>query len=342
MSCLRICVPSAAELTGLLLGVDDMILLLGATTYIGRAFAQALSRRKGSFIPLSRNAFDYSQFDSLFDYVRKVKPELVINAADYCESSGTEVDERTRAEMLQVNTVLPQTIARVCCLTNTVFAHVSSGSIFRGGKVAENGALRIRTDLDVLELIRTSSSEARQVVGFSEHDLPNRSFNSAGNSFYSGTKALAEEVLQNQQLYIWRFHLPFDEHEGPNNFLSQVQEGSRARRGLNSVSHLEECVGACLELWERRSPLGIYNMVNPEPIQIEQVSQMIQRALKPVRPLHLLVYETERQGGERADCVLDCSKLMRTGIQLRPALEALEMALRKWTPHTPAAIRTTL
>jgi len=58
-----------------------MILLLGATGYIGQAFARALRRRKDSFIPLSRNAFDYTRFEFLFDYVRKIGPDLVINAA---------------------------------------------------------------------------------------------------------------------------------------------------------------------------------------------------------------------------------------------------------------------
>src|SRR6266850_6509289 len=57
-----------------------MILLLGATGYVGQAFARALRSRKDSFIPLSRSAFDYTRFEFLFDYIRKVGPELVINA----------------------------------------------------------------------------------------------------------------------------------------------------------------------------------------------------------------------------------------------------------------------
>jgi dTDP-4-dehydrorhamnose reductase len=63
-----------------------MILLLGATSYVGQTFARALRRRKDSFIPLSRNAFDYTRFEFLFDYIRKVRPELVINAAKWCQS----------------------------------------------------------------------------------------------------------------------------------------------------------------------------------------------------------------------------------------------------------------
>ena len=58
-----------------------MILLLGATGYIGQAFAKELQRRKCQFTPLTRKAFDYTNFDTLFDYLRRTKPAFLINAA---------------------------------------------------------------------------------------------------------------------------------------------------------------------------------------------------------------------------------------------------------------------
>ena len=58
-----------------------MILLLGATGYIGQAFSSELRQRRISFIPLTRKAVDYSNFDVLFGYIRRMKPEFVINAA---------------------------------------------------------------------------------------------------------------------------------------------------------------------------------------------------------------------------------------------------------------------
>ena len=58
-----------------------MILLLGATGYLGQGFARELRRRGSRFVPLSRSALDYTRFELLFDYVRKMKPDFVINAA---------------------------------------------------------------------------------------------------------------------------------------------------------------------------------------------------------------------------------------------------------------------
>ena len=42
-----------------------MILLLGATGYIGEAFVTELRSRKKEFITLSRSQVDYSRFDLL-------------------------------------------------------------------------------------------------------------------------------------------------------------------------------------------------------------------------------------------------------------------------------------
>ena len=124
-----------------------MILLLGATGYIGQAFAAELRRRKHLFIPLTRKAVDYTDFNILFDYVRRLKPEFLINAAGYFGSPSIDTCETARAETLQGNAILPQMIARVCFMTNTQWGHVSSGCIYSGAKVLENGVPYIERDL---------------------------------------------------------------------------------------------------------------------------------------------------------------------------------------------------
>ena len=60
-----------------------MILLLGSSGYMGQAFATELRRRGDSFIPLTRKAISYADFNLLFDFVRKLRPEFIINAAGY-------------------------------------------------------------------------------------------------------------------------------------------------------------------------------------------------------------------------------------------------------------------
>src|ERR1700685_4171668 len=130
----------------------DMILLLGASGYIGRAFASELRRRGHSFIPLTRRAFDYSRFDFLFDYVRTMKPVFLINAASYSATGHAESVSLEREKMMAANAILPQMIARICLMTKTPWGHVSSGDIYSGGKVLEDGTLRMETNLSRLDL----------------------------------------------------------------------------------------------------------------------------------------------------------------------------------------------
>lgn len=317
-----------------------MVLLLGASGYIGRSFGRELRRRGCCFVPLSREAFDYTCFEFLFDYVRKMKPEFLINAAGYAGWLSEDACEVAHEEALWANTILPQTIGRVCMMTNTPWGHVSSGSVFIGAKVAENGRLRIERDLGDPGLRDLYQRDATRFYGFSELDEPNHSFRHAPCSFYSGTKALAEEAVKELgQNYIWRPRLPFNEEDEPCNWLSELQRCPRVCDRLNSVSHLDDAVRACLDLWERRAPYGAYNVANPGAVSTRQVVESIQRVLKLAHPLDWLDDDVEAGSGEgpagRHGCLLDISKLQAAGVKMRPAAQAIEDALEKWLPAAP-------
>ena len=322
-----------------------MILLLGATSYIGQAFARALRRRKDTFVPLAKNAFDYTRFEFLFDYVRKMRPELVINAAELTQKSNGELGELDRLEMLQSNALLPQTVARVCLGTGIPWAHISSGSIYTGAKVADNGGFRIEEDLTRPTVRELFASHPERFRGFCEQDEPNFSFKSAPCTFYSGTKALAEEAVRDQlQIYVWRFRLPFNEEDEPRNFLTQLRDSTGFRDGINSLSQVDECVSTCLELWDRRVAFGTYNVVNPGAVRTQQVAQMIQKALKSQRPFELLLYDDAASGPytreSTSDCILDTTKLLGTGVKLRDVHEALEYSLARWVSRPTSNLST--
>jgi dTDP-4-dehydrorhamnose reductase len=314
-----------------------MILLLGATGYIGQAFARALRSRRECFIPLSRETLDYTSFELLFDYVRKIKPGLVINAAEFGDDPCLDNGEPDRFEMLQANTLLPQTVSRVCSMTNTPWGQVSSGDIYSGAKISENQNYRVEKDLSLQAVQKLFVSHPERFRGFSETDEPNFSFKTGSCTFYSGTKALAEEALRHQsQNYIWRFHLPFNEHSEPRNFLSQLQSFPRIKDAINSLSQVEDCASACLELWERHAPYGIYNVANPGVVTIQETVQMIQRFLKTSRVSEawLESHETLPRNSKpsRSHCILDVTKLLRTGVVLRNVRDALQYSLEKWEP----------
>ncbi|MGB7768512.1 MAG: sugar nucleotide-binding protein [Verrucomicrobiia bacterium] len=309
-----------------------MILLLGASGYIGQAFATELRRRRYGFIPLTRKAIDYTDFDLLFDYIRKLKPEFIINAAGYPGRPNVDACEAAREETLFANTLLPQTISRACSMTGTPWGHISSACIYHGAKLIDGQGMRIVEGAELRQLL---GEHPEKICGYTEWDEPNFSFRHSPCNFYSGTKALAEEAIRGAgEVYLWRPGMPFNERSEPRNFLWRIQNYRKVFNGVNSLSHLEDFVRACLDLWERRAPFGIYNVTNPGAVPTRQVIEMIERILKPNRRFEFWEDEEEfyRWGARalRSNCIIDASKLSVAGIKMRPVEEALEDALRNW------------
>src|SRR5580698_11344501 len=119
------------------------------------------------------------------------------------------------------------------------------------------------------------------VLGFTETDEPNFSFRRPPCSFYSGTKALGEEAITGiGQNYIWRLRIPFDEFDNARNYLSKVQRYAKVYDNVNSISHRADFVRACLDLWEKRAPFGIYNVTNRGFVTTRQVIEWVEKYLK--------------------------------------------------------------
>ncbi len=310
-----------------------MILVLGAGTYVGRSFCAELRRRGLDYVlPADR---DFADFHALFDCIRKAKPEFLINAAGRA-AANVDLDEAVREEMLRVNTILPRFVAQVCLLTNTPWAHVSSSEIYSGARIVVATGVVVGKKIGRPKLLRMIAECPEKLRGFTEADEPNSSFRSAPCDFFSGTVALAEEAIRGiGRNYIWRIGLPFNERDEPENFLRSIQNAEKICDGVNLVSHIEDFVRACLDLWERRAPFGIYNVGNPGVMTIRQITEMAGPIIRRPRPVEFLPLEEEprSQGGRmpRSHCILDVSKLLANGAAMRPAAEAIEDSLRNWS-----------
>jgi dTDP-4-dehydrorhamnose reductase len=315
-----------------------MILLLGATGYIGEAFAQELTRRKKDFVALSRKQVDYTRFEVLLEFLRTKKPSFVLNAAGYTGKPNVDACELDKAGTLVGNTLLPQTIAHACLVAGIPWGHVSSGCIYSGAKISEHGKVRVEKDLSKPELHAMAETKSPAVLGFTETDTPNFSFRDQPCSFYSGTKALGEEAMAGVgQSYIWRLRIPFDEFDNKRNYLSKVQRYVKAYENVNSISHRADYVNACLDLWERRAPFGIYNVTNPGYVTTRHVVGLIEKHLKPARKFEFWQNDEEfykvAAKTPRSNCVMDASKLVAAGVKIRGVEEALEHSLKNWKPE---------
>jgi len=315
-----------------------MIVLLGSTGYIGQAFAEELRRRGVTFQALSRREVDYTRFEPLVDFLRSRQPSFVINAAGYTGKPNVDACESARADTLQGNTLFPALLAHVCAMLEIPWGHVSSGCIYSGAKLEGNGTVRVEPDLMKAELLAVYKKEPRRFKGFTETDPPNFSFRSPPCSFYSGTKALGEEAIEGVgQSYVWRLRIPFDEIDNKRNYLSKVQRYAKVYDNINSISHRGDFARACLDLWERRAPCGIYNVTNPGSVSTRQVVEQMQRVLGLNRRFEFWENDEEfyRVAAKtpRSNCILDTSKLSSTGVIIRSAEEAIQDALERWRPE---------
>jgi dTDP-4-dehydrorhamnose reductase len=316
-----------------------MILLLGASGYVGQAFATELQRRGWEFRAVTRAAVDYTRFVPLLELLRALQPKFVVNCAGFTGKPNVDACETAKADTLLGNTLFPQTVAHACAAAGIPWGHVSSGCIYAGAKLADaTGQIRPEKDLMAPGARSLTLQQPERVHGFTENDPPNFSFRDGPCSFYSGTKALAEEVLAGVgRSYLWRLRIPFDEQDNARNYLSKVQRYARVYDNINSVSHRGDFARAALDLWDKRAPFGIYNITNPGWITTRQVVELVQRHLKLDRTFEFFTDDTEFYSGAarapRSNCVLDISKLLSAGVKIRPVQDALEDALRNWVPE---------
>lgn len=313
-------------------------LLLGASGYIGQAFAQEFRRRNIPFISLSRRDIDYSDFGILLELLEKQRPEFLVNAAGYTGQPNVDACEIARAETLAGNALLPATIAHACRAAGIPWGHVSSGCIFAGAKVRDKSGWRVEKDTSSAEFKTLAEEDPEAIAGFNETDEPNFSFRRPPCSFYSGSKAMGEEAIgATREAYIWRLRIPFDEMDNSRNYLSKVQRYSKVYDNVNSISHRADFVSACLDLHDLRAPFGIYNVTNPGFVTTRQVIKMIESILKPARRFEFWKNDQEfyqvAAKAPRSNCVMDVTKLLNAGVKIRSVEEALEHSLAHWKPE---------
>ena len=290
-----------------------MIYLLGGSGYVGSAYQSLLQKKNIPFRNLRRADFDYTDTVALTELLSTEKPDFLINAAGYTGKPNVDACELHKAECLFGNGVLPGRVAEACTTAGIPWGHVSSGCIYTGAH--EDGS------------------------GFTETDTPNFSFRTNNCSFYSGTKALGEEVLAGRNdVYIWRLRIPFDHNEGPRNYLTKMMRYQRLLEASNSISQLHEFVAATFACWEKRVPFGIYNVTNPGQVTTRQVVDHILKSGVCTKDYSFFDNEDEfmqtAAKTPRSNCVMDSSKLQATGIKMTEVHEAVERDLSNWAKAT--------
>ena len=148
-------------------------------------------------------------------------------------------------------------------------------------------------------------------------------------------KHLGEEVLDGaENCYIWRLRIPFNHVDSPRNYLSKLINYDTLLEAENSISHIDEFVRCCTETYSKEVPFGIYNVTNTGYVTTREVADLIKTHLLPDKEAKFFSDEDEfmkiAAKTPRSNCVMDNSKLLSTGIEIREVHEAIIQALRDW------------
>jgi dTDP-4-dehydrorhamnose reductase len=285
------------------------MIFLGQNGYVASSFAKLYKGNEFNAVKfVSRNEVNYLDGSILKSYLKDVNASYVINAAGFTGKPNVDACEEAKYDCLQGNAVLPGIIREVCEDLKIPWGHISSGCIYSGRQ-----------------------PDGR---GWTEEDEPNFSFRSPPCSFYSGTKALGEEVLEGaENCFVWRLRIPFNHEVNPRNYLQKILSYENLLEAENSVSHLDEFCQKCVECFTKDIEPGVYNMTNSGSITTSQVTEwMIQEGLTGKK---FQFFDSEDEFMQKAaktprsNCVLDTTKAEKAGIGMRPVEEAMVDSIRK-------------
>ncbi|MEQ1825273.1 MAG: sugar nucleotide-binding protein [Pirellula sp.] len=290
-----------------------MYLLIGSSGYVGSHFQHWLRLRKIPFAMLSRKNCNLFDVASLVNALRMSNAHFVINCAGYTGKPNVDACELHKSECLMGNAVLPGVLDQACKQAEVCWGHVSSGCIYTG-----------------------TDSSGR---GFTEESPPNFSFRTNNCSFYSGTKALGEEVLaDSDRVYIWRLRIPFNHVDNPRNYLSKLIRYPKLLDVMNSLCNIDDFVNACIDCVEKKLPLGTYNLTNTGCISTREITQLLRPIVEEKKIFRFFDSEQDFMNqvakSPRSSCVLDNTKALSHGLKLTDVTPAIRQCVENWTTDT--------
>jgi dTDP-4-dehydrorhamnose reductase len=288
-----------------------MYIILGKNGYIAEAIIKELKSRDLPHVALSRTDVNYTNkcdFDLyvLNNFHRNIlegEEIVVVNCAGYIGKPNVDACELAKADCIEGNVLFPAMLSQLCADRGYQYVHISSGCIYGGYS-----------------------------KHFTEEDASN--FDFQNGSFYSGTKALAEKVViqNNPSSYIFRLRIPFDEYSCPRNYLTKLLTYDNLLDAENSLSHRGDFAKYSIQLIEQNVPKGIYNITNKGSVTTRQVVKLMKKHLKLDKQFSFFSKLDDFMmeiTAPRSNCVLDTSKIEQY-IDVRTAEEALEDALSKY------------
>lgn len=283
------------------------IVLLGYKGYVGEKFYKYLIEKDIEIYALSRDNFNFLDYNKLYQIIKNVEPNYIINAAGYTGRPNVDACEKNQVSCWQGNVTLPKIVSEISNHLKIKYIQLSSGCIYKGMKYGK---------------------------GFTEDDKPNFCFDQPPCSYYSGTKAIAEDILKNDPYaYICRLRIPFNHEKDSKNYITKLLNYNTLLNATNSLSNIDEFIDACFYLLINECSTGIYNITNTGSIDTFDVTKLLN---KYITKKAFNFFKDEEQFYSqaaitpRSNCVLDNSKLIKAGFNIKNVEDSLLNSIQKY------------
>lgn len=276
------------------------ILVTGSNGQLGKALQKVLPKKDSFFT--TRKDFDITNEKETVQQIASVRPEIVIHTAAYTDVDGCE---KNPSLAFLINVKGTENIVLACQKIGAKAIYISTDFVFDGKKKSP----------------------------YKEEDLPNPL------SVYGKTKVQGEEIIKKlPKYYIIRTAWLFGNGK---NFVRTILELSKKQKEIKVVNDQVGCptyafdlAKAIWQLIQKKSPFGVYHITNSgqcswyefakEILKLEGKSKKVE--IKPITSKEWQKIKPDSAKRPKYS-VLDCSRVKKLGIKIRPWQEALKSYL---------------
>lgn len=251
-----------------------------------------------------------SDQNSIITFIDKYKPDVIVNAIGFCGVPNVDQCEIEKDRTYIANTVLPMLLATECKNHSIKMIHIGSGCIYFGESpysYHEKGWNKPTRDL-----------------GWREDNFANP------KSFYSKTKYATDLILgEMNHVTTLRIRMPISSKNTPRNLINKLKNYQQIINIPNSITFMDDLI-RCIDWFinEKFNESGIFHVTNPQPLTAVQIMQEYQKYIKNHTFDIINEYQLDKlTNAKRSNCILDSTKLEKTGFKMTPSVEALETCM---------------